>query len=96
MSVKAYRRVLRGDPCAYCGGTAHLVDHIDPRPGGSNDWDNLTAACRSCNGRKGAMTMLAALAWVREQREAWDPARQALDDQRFMARLAWAQVGGNQ
>jgi 5-methylcytosine-specific restriction endonuclease McrA len=44
--------------CAYCGkenlgpidGT---MDHIQPRAkGGSHNWRNVTAACRSCNAQK--------------------------------------------
>jgi 5-methylcytosine-specific restriction endonuclease McrA len=62
---KTYRR-LRGewgyllrDPCSYCGGTAGEVDHIIPRSkGGSEDWDNLTATCRSCNARKRTIPLL--------------------------------------
>lgn len=40
--------------CAICGGEAVEVDHIWPRNlGGSDDLDNLQAACRRCNARKG-------------------------------------------
>lgn len=39
--------------CSYCGGEANEVDHIIPlKRGGSDDPDNLTAACRTCNARK--------------------------------------------
>lgn len=49
-----YVAVLRVDPCSYCGETAAgQIDHITPRSlGGSSDWWNLTAACRSCNASK--------------------------------------------
>ncbi len=34
-------------------------DHIEPRSGaGSDVWDNLTAACRSCNSSKGTNRLL--------------------------------------
>lgn len=50
-------RVLQRDAyiCHYCGGNADHVDHIIARKhGGSNDMENLVAACASCNHRKGA------------------------------------------
>lgn len=48
-----YVPLLLADPCCYCGSPGGEVDHIVPViDGGSGDWDNLTAACRSCNGRK--------------------------------------------
>lgn len=45
--------------CVYCETLLCLktftVDHIRPiADGGSNDEDNLTVACRSCNSSKGA------------------------------------------
>jgi 5-methylcytosine-specific restriction endonuclease McrA len=42
--------------CQYCGRvTGELtLDHVMPRHrGGSHTWDNLVAACKSCNHRKG-------------------------------------------
>jgi hypothetical protein len=51
-----YRRVLResGYRCFYCGDTADTVDHIIPRAkGGTDDIDNLVAACLRCNCAKG-------------------------------------------
>lgn len=44
-----------GLECSYCGSTDNpTVDHIVPLiRGGSNDMDNLTPACRSCNSSKG-------------------------------------------
>ena len=53
-------RVLRGDPCAYCGGEADSIDHIDPN--GPDDWTNMVAACRGCNGRKYRKDLLIFLA----------------------------------
>lgn len=36
--------------CQYCGGAADSIDHIVPRSrGGGHSWDNVAAACRSCN-----------------------------------------------
>ena len=45
--------------CKYCSMAVAwfelTVDHIEPVcMGGSNELDNLTVACRSCNSRKGA------------------------------------------
>lgn len=49
-------RILSRDEytCAYCGSDADHVDHIHPiSKGGSNEDDNLTAACATCNISKG-------------------------------------------
>lgn len=51
---ETWARVLRRDPCAYCGARGGTVDHIVP--GHAAEWDvpeNLTGACQSCNGTKG-------------------------------------------
>ena len=57
------RGVLMRDreTCQYCGaqpGRAHLtVDHVVPRSrGGQTTWENVVAACRDCNHRKGGRT----------------------------------------
>jgi 5-methylcytosine-specific restriction endonuclease McrA len=57
------RGVLTRDreTCQYCGtqpGRGQLtVDHVVPRPrGGQTTWDNVVAACRDCNHRKGGRT----------------------------------------
>jgi len=43
--------------CQYCGAEANHVDHIIPRcQGGSDDLDNLVAACEHCNCSKGGRT----------------------------------------
>lgn len=45
-----------GHLCQYCGeGAAKLtLDHVVPRHrGGGHSWDNLVAACGTCNHRKG-------------------------------------------
>lgn len=49
------RAVLARDRyrCAYCEKRATTVDHVIPRSrGGGNVWENVVAACRTCNGRK--------------------------------------------
>jgi len=56
------REVLRRDnyTCQYCGQRAAYltVDHILPRRlGGQHSWENLVAACPSCNHRKGGRTL---------------------------------------
>ena len=39
--------------CQYCGEPAGSVDHIIPvARGGTDEWDNLCAACVRCNSRK--------------------------------------------
>jgi len=43
-----------GHRCQYCGGAAESIDHVVPRSkGGEHTWENVVAACRSCNVRKG-------------------------------------------
>jgi hypothetical protein len=43
-------RALQYDPCSYCGAPAETIDHIDPLSRGvNNGWENLTAACGTCN-----------------------------------------------
>lgn len=49
------------ETCQYCGtqpGRAHLtIDHVLPRTqGGTTEWENVVAACSSCNHRKGGRT----------------------------------------
>lgn len=62
-----YAVILLGDPCAYCCGVAETVDHIVALAGGGSDeWDNLTAACVSCNARKWRTPLL--LAMLRTER----------------------------
>jgi len=49
--------------CQYCGRIAHdlTLDHIVPRHrGGTHTWDNLVAACKGCNHRKGSKTLVEA------------------------------------
>lgn len=43
--------------CQYCGSAAENLDHVVPRSrGGSHTWENVVAACRVCNARKGDRT----------------------------------------
>ena len=45
-----------GYSCQYCGRETHdlTLDHVVPRHrGGGHTWDNLVAACKACNHRKG-------------------------------------------
>jgi 5-methylcytosine-specific restriction endonuclease McrA len=43
--------------CQYCERTAENLDHVVPRSrGGTHTWENVVAACRSCNNRKGDRT----------------------------------------
>lgn len=56
------REVLRRDnfTCQYCGKRAPYltIDHVIPRRlGGKHTWDNLVAACPTCNHRKGGRTL---------------------------------------
>jgi 5-methylcytosine-specific restriction endonuclease McrA len=56
------REILRRDnyTCQYCGKpTPYLtLDHVLPRRlGGSHTWENLVAACPSCNHHKGGRTI---------------------------------------
>jgi 5-methylcytosine-specific restriction endonuclease McrA len=56
------REILRRDnyTCQYCGQRNNrlTLDHVLPRSlGGAHWWDNLVAACPSCNHRKGGRTV---------------------------------------
>ncbi len=58
------REVLRRDnyTCQYCGSNKHLtLDHVMPLSrGGQHTWNNVVAACESCNQRKSDGTPLEA------------------------------------
>jgi len=64
--VKLARREIfqrDGHTCQYCGKQTHdlTLDHVTPRHrGGLHVWENLVAACRSCNHRKGGKTLVEA------------------------------------
>ena len=57
-TVPVTRRAVFGrddHTCQYCRGPAESIDHVIPRSrGGQNTWDNVVAACRRCNVRKGS------------------------------------------
>lgn len=43
--------------CQYCGRSAENIDHVVPKSqGGTHTWENVVAACRRCNSRKGGHT----------------------------------------
>jgi len=57
--------ILRRDrrACAYCGGRADTIDHVQPRSrGGAHSWENCVACCGRCNTRK-ADRLLSELGW---------------------------------
>lgn len=69
VETQDFVEMLLDDPCCYCGtrtpravGTRPgriTIDHIIPMlSGGGDTWANLTAACPSCNSRKGARPLL--------------------------------------
>lgn len=54
-----YVDLIRTEPCSFCGTSKSEVDHIDPLTiSGDDSWQNLGTACRSCNARKGTMSLL--------------------------------------
>ena len=56
--------------CQYCGIRAHdlTIDHVIPRSrGGQHTWDNVVAACRTCNHRKGGKSIAEARMALRIQ-----------------------------
>lgn len=45
--------------CVYCGAPATTVDHVVATAhGGTDDYDNLVAACQPCNDRKARLEAL--------------------------------------
>lgn len=62
MRMDRWRKVLRRDPCAYCGFPAvplNTIDHIRPQKHGhALTWANATSACSKCNARKGHASLL--------------------------------------
>ena len=76
-----YRRVLRRDPCAYCGAPSVQLDHVEPKAhGGSDDSENRAGACASCNGRKQDVPLLFWMGWklTHDQHESWNVARREM------------------
>ena len=60
--------------CQYCGRQSHdlTLDHVMPRHrGGGHTWENLVAACKPCNHRKGGKTLEEAR--LRLLRPAFEP-----------------------
>ena len=57
--------------CQYCGRSAENIDHVIPKvQGGQHRWENVVAACRRCNTRKGGRTPAqAGLTLLRNPRE---------------------------
>jgi 5-methylcytosine-specific restriction endonuclease McrA len=59
--------------CQYCGTETHdlTIDHVVPRHrGGKHEWENLVAACRRCNHRKGSKTLAEARMLLRREPRA--------------------------
>ena len=62
-SAMEYVKILRNDPCVYCGEPTENVEHILPRSlckfpefrvclsvgSGQDGWPNLAGACAKCN-----------------------------------------------
>ena len=63
---EGWRRIVREDPCAWCGGPGGSLDHIEPRsltrPGRRRSWTNLTGSCFACNEYRGDVGVLQFLA----------------------------------
>lgn len=59
--------------CQYCGRATRdlTIDHVVPRHrGGRHEWENLVAACRTCNHRKGGKTLAEARMHLRREPKA--------------------------
>lgn len=85
------RAVLARDAhtCAYCAAPATTVDHVHPRAkGGRDSWDNVVAACASCNNRKGDRTLVQ-LGWA-QPTVLPAPTRQWFLQRRVAGRPDWA------
>ena len=72
-----YARILRQDPCVYCGGPGGTIEHIKPRSlfsvvtsanqGESKDhWTNLASSCYKCNQDRGKRGLLIFLLWKKK------------------------------
>jgi hypothetical protein len=54
-----WSRILRRDPCSYCGTYAMpTIEHVTPGRGKSNSVENRVAACHTCNHARGATKLL--------------------------------------
>lgn len=71
-TAREYAALIARDPCSYfCGHVGATVDHIIPiKAGGTSEWENLTAACRSCNPSKGDRSLLVHLLTICRQADA--------------------------
>ena len=57
--TRAWKNVLRRDPCSHCGGSGGTVDHIDPvARGGRNAAPNFSGMCQACNLAKADVPLL--------------------------------------
>lgn len=62
-----YWETLYHDPCSYCRSPTSTVDHIvSIKQGGTHTWDNLTAACASCNASKHTRSLWEFL-WLKQR-----------------------------
>jgi 5-methylcytosine-specific restriction endonuclease McrA len=60
-----------GHRCQYCGADAESIDHVVPRSkGGEHAWENVVAACRACNVRKGDRLLAATSMQLRRRPSA--------------------------
>ncbi len=54
-----YVKIIRKDPCVYCGHPSEQIDHIFPfADGGETNLDNLAPACAKCNHKKHRRSLL--------------------------------------
>ncbi|MGQ5576334.1 HNH endonuclease signature motif containing protein [Streptomyces sp. ECR3.8] len=54
-----YMKLIRADPCVYCGSPAEHVDHIIAlAKRGAHEWDNLAPTCATCNTSKATHDVL--------------------------------------
>jgi hypothetical protein len=54
-----YVKIIRLDPCVYCGAPCEHIDHIVPfADGGVTEWINLAPACAACNYGKSRQSLL--------------------------------------
>lgn len=64
LELSFYLSVIEKDPCVYCGAESTTKDHIQPiNYGGSDKWNNMAPACRSCNSSKKDKSLLQFLLW---------------------------------
>lgn len=79
--------VLSAKVCRYCGDQLgpFEVDHVRPLSrGGTNDRENLSCACVSCNTQKGRMLLHEWIQWRKANGMFWPPvASHATDPQHY-------------